>query len=228
MGQNFFSSPTNRRKTVGFLNPLRPEPDWMGGTSESPEDLSSEFLEKPEAEVPVPDRLLPKGRSQELVFRLKLSQKIGLLLFLNRDGLLSEGGKERLLYLQRKASEEALIAGMKFSTRLSREKKLQSDFRHQIVELNRRPQSKRFRTTESRRIGVGYRDKGTLPAVSSRARREASSDNWVPLQSFPDEVSGILETLFPQLVEDEEFDLSGLPSLKKDGDPGIDLLLNRL
>lgn len=194
---------------------MRVNPSHLSNTAGN-----SEFTNAPdgsfddlEAEVPVPDRLLPKGRSQELLFRLKLSQKIGLLLDLHRQGLLSEGGQERLLYLQGKASFEALQAGMKFAQRLASDEKLRSDFKHQRVELNRRPQSRRFRVREKNRIGVGYRDKGTLPENHSKARKEAEEYPWVHQQVFG-ELWEEIKSSFPQLIEGEWLDLSDSSSSK--------------
>jgi hypothetical protein len=149
-----------------------------------------------------------------LVGALRLSQKIGLLIWLNRQDLLSLGGKERLLYLQSKASYEALEAGLRFARRLSEEKKLQSDFMHSMRELNRRPQSKHFRqTSERRRIGVGYRDKGMLPEQSHRARRVAWEESFIPTESIPEGLLAILRKYLPScLTEDEEWvDLSVFP-----------------
>jgi len=170
--------------------------------------LRSDFLteEETEAEVPVPDRLLPRRSYQAIVAKLKLSQKIGLLLWLNREGILSLGGKQRLLYLQEKASFEAISAGVKFAERLSLEGKLQSDFKHAARELNRRPQSKRFRSREKRRIGVGYRDKGTLPVVSNSARRRTIEESFIPTRTLPEEMILLLRILAPaSLTEDEEW-----------------------
>lgn len=193
------------------------------GLPDSPEDRAlSEYVHSDyfteserdaEADIPVPDRLLPKQRYRELVAALRLSQKIGLLIWLNRQGLLSLGGKERLLYLQAKASFEALEAGLRFARRLSDEPKLQSDFRHQMRELNRRPQSKHFRQSESRRIGVGYRDKGMLPEQSLRARRAAWEESFLPTELIPGELLEILRRYLPScLTEDEEWvDLSVFP-----------------
>lgn len=172
-----------------------------------------------EADIPVPDRLLPKGKSKWLTNRLKLSQKIGLLLWLNREGLLSEGGGQRLLYLQAKASFEAIAAGLKFAERLSKEIKLQSDFRHQLVELNRRPQSKRFRRTEKRRIGVGYRDKGTLPEYDASARRSAYVMDFVEINSFGPMVQDRIRTRYHSALEGEWVSLSDLAVLLS-GRPG--------
>lgn len=172
-----------------------------------------------EADIPVPDRLLPKGKSKWLTNRLKLSQKIGLLLWLNREGLLSEGGGQRLLYLQAKASFEAIAAGLKFAERLSKEKKLQSDFRHQLVELNRRPQSKRFRRTEKRRIGVGYRDKGTLPEFDAEARKSANMMDFVEINSFRPLVQDHIRNRYHPALEGEWVSLSDLAVLLS-GKPG--------
>lgn len=176
-------------------------------------DYRTESERDSEADIPVPDRLLPRRESQRLVRMLKLSQMVGILLWLNREDLLTLGGRERLLYLQAKASFEALEAGLRFARRLSKEKKLQSDFRHQMRELNRRPQSKHFRQTEARRIGVGYRDKGMLPEVSQRARRQAWEESFVRTDSGPALIMNAIRLFHPScLTEDGEWvDLSMLP-----------------
>jgi len=173
-------------------------------------DYLSESERETEADIPVPDRLLSKEVYQRLVGSLKLSQKIGLLLWLNRNSLLSIGGRERLLYLQAKASFEALEAGLRFAQRLHREEKLRSDFKHQLRELNRRPQSKRFRRSEVRRIGVGYRDKGMLPEFSSKAREDAQRDSFISASLIPEELRKVLLTFLPAcFTEGEEWiDLS--------------------
>jgi hypothetical protein len=176
-------------------------------------DYLTEAERDAEADIPVPDRLLSRRTYVELVGKLKLSQKIGLLVWLNRQGLLSLGGRERLLYLQAKASFEALEAGLKFARRLTEEEKLQSDFQHQMRELNRRPQSKHFRQSESRRIGVGYRDKGMLPEQSLNARTAADRACFIHQGDVPEEVLSILKRYLPAaLTEDGEWvDLSVFP-----------------
>jgi hypothetical protein len=178
-------------------------------------DYRTESERDSEADIPVPERLLPRRVSLRLVETLKLSQKIGLLLWLNREGLITLGGAERLLYLQAKASYEALEAGLRFARRLTEEVKLQSDFRHQMRELNRRPQSKRFRQSEARRIGVGYRDKGMLPEVSLRARRQAQEESFVPIGLLnPMTVEAIRIGHPSVLSEDGEWvDLSMVPGI---------------
>jgi hypothetical protein len=141
---------------------------------------------------------------------LKLGQMIGILLWLNRENLITLGGRERLLYLQAKASFEALEAGLRFARRLTQEEKLRSDFRHQMRELNRRPQSKHFRQSEARRIGVGYRDKGMLPETSSGARTGAQRDAYIPSHLVPKLLLGAIRSVHPNfLTADEEWvDLS--------------------
>jgi len=181
--------------------------EWYSASSLLEEDLGEDFSK---ADVPVPDRLLPKWKSQALLIRLKLSQKIGLLMWMNRTGLLSRGGEVRLLYLQKKASIEAISAGLKFAQRLSQQEKLQSDFYPHMVELNRRPQSKRFRRSEVSRIGVGYRDKGTLPGNSSRGRTLAEKESWISIHSLPETLRLILQSTVPQLIEGEWLDLAEL------------------
>lgn len=210
-------------------HPASPE-DWALS-----EYVHSDYMSEPErdaeADIPVPDRLLPKREYRRLVEALRLSQKIGLLIWLNRQDLLSLGGKERLLYLQSKASYEALEAGLKFARRLSDERKLQSDFRHQMRELNRRPQSKHFRQSEARRIGVGYRDKGMLPEQSLRARRSAWEESFLPTELIPSELLEVLRKYLPScLTEDEEWvDLSVFPgTFGSKGDPEMTKLLRPL
>jgi len=173
-------------------------------------DYRTESERDSEADIPVPDRLLPRRRSLELVRMLKLGQMVGILLWLNRENLITLGGRERLLYLQSKASFEALEAGLRFARRLTQEEKLRSDFRHQMRELNRRPQSKHFRQSEARRIGVGYRDKGMLPEASSGARTAAQKDSFIPSHLIPNILLGSIRTVIPAcLTADEEWvDLS--------------------
>jgi len=169
-----------------------------------------------EADMPVPDRLLPKWKTKVLVSQLRLSQRIGLLLWLNREGFLSSGGEEQLLYLQRKASIEAIQAGLLFAQRLKNERKLQSDFKHQMIELNRRPQSRRFRKSEVSRIGVGYRDKGTLPELSMRPRLQANEDQWVFFSDFNSSQQRFIEKEAPTAIEGEWVDLEILSDLLRE------------
>lgn len=157
--------------------------------------------------MPVPDRLYPKWKNKVLLNQLRLSQRIGLLIWLNRENLLSAGGEERLLYLQRKASIEAIQAGLKFAQRLHSEPKLQSDFKHQMIELNRRPQSKRYRIAESSRIGIGYRDKGTLPEESMRPRLQANEDQWSYFSDFNSSQQRYILSNVPTAIEGEWVDL---------------------
>jgi len=112
--------------------------------------------------------------------RLRLSQQVGLLLWLNDHNLLDEfGGARRLLRLQRKASYEALVAALKFRELLHSTPKRQRDFFHHAVDLNSYlPGHDDYHRPNKRRIGVGYRDKGSLPESSSRARRDAESSVW--------------------------------------------------
>lgn len=175
-------------------------------------DYFSEEERKNETEVPVPDRLLPKSKYRQIVSSLKLSQKIGILLWLNEMDSLSIGGRERLYYLQEKASLEAISAGVQFALRLSNDTKLVSDFKHAARELNRRPQSKRFRKANVRRIGVGYRDKGTLPDLSALARKKSHEESFVSVYSVPEKLLKTILFLVPSaLTEDEEWlDLSEL------------------
>lgn len=146
------------------------------------------------------------SRSWNVVNRMKLSQKIGFLLFLHRSGQISPGGLVRLEFLQEKASEEALIAGIKFCSRLSSEDKLFSDFRPAKDILDRLPKSRRFRQSQTRRIGVGYRDKGTLPEISSGARSKAIEECFLYFDDLPDFLREEVKKKYPSaLKEDDEW-----------------------
>lgn len=156
-----------------------------------------------EADVPVPDTLLPKSRLQQLVRELKRSQKVGILVWLESIGCLTIGGRARLLQLQEGSSVEALQAAEKFYLRLSESEKLQKDFSHMARELNRRPRSATFRRAEKRRIGVGYRDKGTLPSSSSRGIRLANEASWVPTGEIPDFTMSAIQSIAPFVLSDD-------------------------
>jgi hypothetical protein len=137
--------------------------------------------------------------------RLPLSKEIGLLLWLSsRDLLNTWGGERRLVLLQRKASFEALVAAIAFQRRLNTDSKLQLDLYHHAVVLNSHLPEKEFRRREQRRIGIGYRDKGTLPNFSSRARKSAESFGWYRVE----DVGRELADGFP--IEGEWVDLSSI------------------
>jgi hypothetical protein len=136
--------------------------------------------------------------------RLRLSQKVGILLWLNDHELLDEfGGARRLLRLQRQASFEALVAALKFRERLHSTPKMQRDFFHHAVLLNSyTPGASDYFRPEQRRIGVGYRDKGTLPEPSNSARKRADSSVWF----FVEDIGVELADGFPR--EGDWVDLS--------------------
>jgi hypothetical protein len=205
-------SPTERKEVVLVDNSSALE-DQGFSVFVTSVDYLTEAERESEADVPVPDRLLPRSVSLRLVGKLKLSQKVGILIWLNREGLITLGGRERLLYLQAKASFEALEAGLKFARRLTSDKKLRSDFKHQMRELNRRPQSRRFRQSEPRRIGVGYRDKGTLPERSHSARRSTQEEAFIPSHLVPPLLRESIRLVYPAfLTEDGEWvDLTKVP-----------------
>lgn len=166
-------------------------------------DYRSEQEQQTEADVPVPATLLPLQKLQELVGRLKRSQKLGILMWLDSKGLLTLGGRRRLLQLQSSASIEALLSAQKFAQRFNLDEKLQKDFRHHMRALNRRPFSATFRRSEKRRIGVGYRDKGTLPVSGSRERMKALSEAWVPVSGLPEYTLKAIQSIAPFCLSDD-------------------------
>jgi hypothetical protein len=156
---------------------------------------------------------------------LKLSQQLGILLWLNRNDLLSTKGEERLLFLQAKAPWGALEAGMAFAQRLSVEEKIVLDFYHWMVVLNCFPSTRGLRTFRARRIGIGYRDKGVLPSSSATARKRADSEAWVHRASLPTDLQAFIEGLPPNVQEGEWVDLPELVSVLCSGLSPEDLRL---
>lgn len=158
----------------------------------------------------------------------RLSQQVGYLLWLNRHDLLSTRGEERLLFLQSRAPWGALEAGMTFAQRLEIEPKLVLDQYHWIVSLNCFPTTRSLRIFRARRIGIGYRDKGTLPSSSATARKKADSEAWIHESSLPESIQDLLPGLPPSVREDEWVDLPELTSVLLAGlSPGdLRLLLN--
>jgi len=156
---------------------------------------------------------LHRSRAGAVSEKLGLGQQIGLLLWLNRVDLLSTKGEERLLFLQSKAPWSSLEKGMKFAQRLDGDFKLQLDFYHFMVVLNCFPSTRRLRLwRQSNRIGVGYRDKGTLPSPSAGAFRGATEEAWVPRDQLGKKLQAIIDSA-PDLVEGEWVDLPGLAQL---------------
>jgi hypothetical protein len=166
-----------------------------------------------------------RARAGSVSEKLGLGQQIGILLWLNRVDLVSTRGEERLLFLQSKAPWGALEAGMKFAQRLECDFKLQLDFYHWMVVLNCYPSTKRLRSwRQTSRIGVGYRDKGTLPSLSARSVREADESAWVPRDLLSQKVMDLLDPS-SDLVEGEWVDLPGLVQFLRTGLAPDDLRL---
>lgn len=147
---------------------------------------------------------------------LPLSKQIGVLLWLNREELLSIRGSERLLFLQSKAPWSALSQGLEFAQRLSREEKLQSDLYHWMVTLNCFRTTRALRSFRVRTLGVGYRDKGTLPSKSATSVRRAQEDSWVPRDQLPEAIVALIHPS-SDLLEGEWVDLPGLVKLVQSG-----------
>jgi len=113
---------------------------------------------------------------------------------------------------------------MAFAQRLSVEEKLVLDLYHWMVSLNCFPSTRKLRTFRARRIGIGYRDKGTLPSSSSSARKKADMETWVQMENLPEMLQS-LPNLPSDLVEGEWVDLHGLSSFLRTGLSPEDLRL---
>ena len=100
-----------------------------------------------------------------------------------------------------------------------------------MVELNRRPQSRRYRVAEKRRIGIGYRDKGTLPVQSSRERIKSTEEAFINIESLSEKKQFLIKTLMPSSLEEDWVDLEEvLLTTKKVNSklPGLIQFLNLL
>lgn len=160
------------------------------------------------ADAPVPGSLNQKrNKDRSLLAELKQSQKIGLLLWLNRMELISQSGSEKLILLQRVHSVECLEAAISFLSRLENEKKLQSDFKPHMEVINRLPLSRRGKQAlfQSSRIGIGYRDKGTLLTIQEKARKRTNEEAFVSLTSLPPILTQFVEFWCPSSVVDGEW-----------------------
>jgi hypothetical protein len=172
-----------------------------------------------EADMPVPIKSPSNSKSENLVRSMRLGQRIGVLLFLHRNDLISEGGEQRLFYLQAKASIEAIASGLSFCYRLESDPDLLRKFWRSVELLNLKPRSHRFRKYQTRRVGVGYRDKGTLPENDLKARRRAVDEAYVSVAALPEKVQSFVSVHYRScLTEDEEwldiFDFSELITLE--------------
>ena len=107
------------------------------------------------AEVPV--SVTPADKSQ---FRLKKSRYFGVLLYRNLTEKLTDQQKGFIAYYQGKLQLEELLSAWKFTRILLSDPRARSRVR--IHEIRVPALYERAPAREKRRIGVGYRDKGTL------------------------------------------------------------------
>lgn len=155
-----------------------------------------------------------RAKAGRVAEKLGLGQQIGILLWLNRVDLLSTKGEERLLFLQSRAPWSALEKGMKFAQLLESNYKLQLDFYHWMVVLNCYPSTKRLRKfRQTSRIGVGYRDKGTLPSPSASSMRKATEESWIRQEALGVKLLEVINSTRPDLVEGEWVDFPELVQL---------------
>lgn len=198
---------------VRDLSVLEPEDDLWDPASVS--GISNERLAEKMGQTSLSLIAYSRRRTSK-VGALKLSQQIGILLWLNQKELISTRGEERLLFLQSKAPWGAMDAALQFAQRLDMDEKLQLDFYHHMVVQNCHPSSKRLRAFRARRIGIGYRDKGTLPSPSAGARRGAQADAWVLRDDLGSELQTFLDS-HSDLSEEEWVDLPELARILRSG-----------
>lgn len=157
------------------------------------------------AEIPVPDYLRDRRKELLQIRQTKLSQKIGILSYLASMGAEQPGVLLRLQKLQSIATLEAIQSALKFQRNLELNPKLVSDFRHimfYFLSTNYRlAEPKKFPHSRIR----GYRDKGTLPDKSRKARNRAQEEGWLDLRSLEKvSVQEFLKTYLPDSLFEED------------------------
>lgn len=100
---------------------------------------------------------------------MKPSIQLGALLYLESRGELTLHGKRRLHRLLRNISSQEVEASQRHKERISKSPK---SFGVLLRWIQRPLSFQSFKRRERRRIGVGYRDKGSLPPSHSQGRRE--------------------------------------------------------
>lgn len=153
-------------------------------------------------------------------YRLKRSQQIALLVLILRympEGTLTEGGRERLAYLQEISSIEAISRGFDLALRAISDRRLRGTlakaeaFAQSPFHLSRSAKKRR-----KNRIR-GYRDKGTLSSISHLARRQADADAFIKVGHFKDDradsLIGLIEFLSGML--DVDIYVGGTISLER-------------
>jgi hypothetical protein len=115
---------------------------------------------------------------------LSLSKQVGLLLKVNAMHGLTTWQYRRLQSLTKQLNPEGLIAAKNFAERLRPE--VFRSLQPWVIWLSRpRRGPAEYHKPEKRRIGVGYTDKGTLPAPSTRERKDAIKLAWLFGEDFP-------------------------------------------
>jgi len=162
-----------------------------------------------EAEVPVPDHLRDRSKELATVSNLKISQKIGIVLFLLEMNPHHENLCLRLAHLQSIASLEAILSGVRFRDRLKNDEKFVSDNRHNFFYFLSKFFSRRdWRKPRLTRIR-GYRDKGTLPDQNLRSRRKAQKESYMSILPFDEKtVEFLKENLPSSAFEGDQIDLT--------------------
>lgn len=151
---------SNGRKRTSYPLDL-----YQAGDQLAPESFSSERVGQTATHS---DRTLPGDFA--IVVRSgwqKPSIQLGALLYLRSRGDLSLNGKRRMHKLINNVSHLEVSASLSHQEKIS---KSPESF-GALLRWSQRPLSFRpYRKSERRRIGVGYRDKGSLPPSHSRGR----------------------------------------------------------
>lgn len=125
-----------------------------------------------------PPRSVPRASHKE-ERRQKKSVFLGYLLYLQREKRLGEGQERYLLQLQAKVNLEELLSAVKLMQALAQSPRSAARAEQDLKAVQSRTPSLPAKSTlpEQRRIGVGYRDKGSL-RPKHKPRPEAGVAFW--------------------------------------------------
>jgi hypothetical protein len=138
---------------------------YEAGDSLAPELYSSERIGQTATHS---DRTLPDDTYKVIKSGwIKPSIQLGALLYLRSRGDLTLGGKRRLHRLLNRISPEEVFAALRHQEKIS---KSPQSFEVLLRWIQRPLHLRQYFRKERRRIGVGYRDKGSLPPSHSRNR----------------------------------------------------------
>ena len=146
-----------------------------------PSDLLQASKVRPVSETQAQKAQKPTGAP------LRLSRQVGLLLSTAEIFGLSEWQKRRLRTLTKQLSPEGVLAASRYANYLRANLETYQSLWSWVVYLSRPHRGLgEYSKKPKRRMGVGYRDKGSKPDASKRSRDEANNLTWIYEADLPE------------------------------------------